>query len=507
MRLQLKVGARLYLGFGIITLLIAALVGFSVVTLRSLGSEENALSNLSAEATTALELRSTVAELDFASVHAMAFGDYENVRTTLDANAPKIRKYLATLTAGATDKAERDNLNSMSANAEKWFVYFNKQFLPAADAKAPLDTLLAMDAKDDPVITAVEDGAQAHVDMTQKQHVMASAKFNSDLASAVLTASGFGGLIALFAIITAVSIARSITLPLRAIASGVSEGAMQTASGSVQVSQGSNEQAAAAEEVSAAVEQMAASIRQNAQNAEQTERIAKGAAEDAESGGAAFDETVRAMRDIAKRIAVIEEIARQTNLLALNAAIEAARAGEHGRGFAVVASEVRKLAERSQKAAGEITSVAGTSVELAESAGEMLKRIVPDIRRTADLVQEISATSAEQDRGAQQVATAVMQLDQVIQTNASAAEEMAAVAEELTSQTDRMIELVGRMKTDRRAATGAPARLPSRVRVAETFVDRNVQDVVPPEARGGKEPVLDLGPEEDQDIDTAFETI
>ena len=161
-------------------------------------------------------------------------------------------------------------------------------------------------------------------------------------------------------------------------------------------------------------------------------------AADAKEGGAAVDRTVQAMKDIAGKINIIEEIARQTNLLALNAAIEAARAGEHGKGFAVVASEVRKLAERSQKAAGEISELSASSVEVAEKAGELLAGILPDINRTAELVQEISAASKEQDTGAEQINKAIQQLDKVIQQNASAAEEMASTAEELSSQAEQL---------------------------------------------------------------------
>ncbi len=225
---------------------------------------------------------------------------------------------------------------------------------------------------------------------------------------------------------------------VRASSDNVAAGAQELSSSSQEMSQGSTEQAAAAEEASSSMEEMSANIRQNADNAMQTEKIAVKSAEDAREGGRAVSEAVSAMKDIAGKISIIEEIARQTNLLALNAAIEAARAGEHGKGFAVVASEVRKLAERSQNAAAEISKLSASSVQVAETAGQMLGKMVPDIQRTAELVQEIAAASREQDTGAEQVNKAIQQLDQVIQQNAAASEEMAATAEELNSQADQL---------------------------------------------------------------------
>jgi|GEM_PF-129540 len=222
----------------------------------------------------------------------------------------------------------------------------------------------------------------------------------------------------------------------------VTSGSLAMSASSQEMSQGASEQAAAAEEASASIEQMSANIRQNAENALQTEKIAVKAAEDTREGGAAVKETVGAMKQIAQKIMIIEEIARQTNLLALNAAIEAARAGDHGKGFAVVAAEVRKLAERSQVAAGEIGGLSTSSVEVAERAGRLLDIIVPNIQKTAELVQEISAASREQDAGAEQISKAIQQLDTVIQQNASASEEIASTAEELSSQSEQLQEMI-----------------------------------------------------------------
>ena len=222
------------------------------------------------------------------------------------------------------------------------------------------------------------------------------------------------------------------------VAEQVASASQQISSGAEQMSQGTTEQSSAAEEVSSSMEQMVANIRQNAENAQQTEKIALKSANDAKQSGQAVTETVTAMKDIAGKISIIEEIARQTNLLALNAAIEAARAGEYGKGFAVVASEVRKLAERSQVAAAEISQLSASSVSIAEKAGEMLTRLVPDIQKTAELVQEISSASNEQNSGAEQINRAIQQLDQVIQQNAGASEEMASTAEEMASQAEQL---------------------------------------------------------------------
>jgi methyl-accepting chemotaxis protein len=183
---------------------------------------------------------------------------------------------------------------------------------------------------------------------------------------------------------------------------------------------------------------MAANIKQNADNAAQTEKIARQSSKDAEASGEAVNRAVNAMRTIAEKISIVQEIARQTDLLALNAAVEAARAGEHGRGFAVVASEVRKLAERSQQAAAEISGLSGETVKVATDAGEMLSKLVPDIRKTAELVAEISAACREQDIGASQINEAIQQLDKVTQQNAGASEEMSATSEELAAQAEEL---------------------------------------------------------------------
>ncbi|MDV4182191.1 methyl-accepting chemotaxis protein [Rhizobium brockwellii] len=241
---------------------------------------------------------------------------------------------------------------------------------------------------------------------------------------------------------------RGVVADALSAADNVSSGSQELSSSSEQVSQGATEQAASAEEASASMEEMAANIKQNADNAAQTEKIARQSAKDAEVSGEAVSRAVDAMRTIAQKIGIVQEIARQTDLLALNAAVEAARAGEHGKGFAVVASEVRKLAERSQSAAAEISSMSSDTVKAAADAGDMLGRLVPDIRKTAELVSEISAACREQDIGASQINEAIQQLDKVTQQNAGASEQMSATSEELASQAEELQTSIAFFKVD-----------------------------------------------------------
>jgi methyl-accepting chemotaxis protein len=252
-----------------------------------------------------------------------------------------------------------------------------------------------------------------------------------------------------------------------AAAHTVSAGSQQLSASSEQVSQGATEQAAAAEQASASMEEMASNIKQNADNAAQTEKIARQSARDAEESGNAVQAAVTAMRTIAEKIVIVQEIARQTDLLALNAAVEAARAGEHGRGFAVVASEVRKLAERSQGAAAEISSMSTHTVTAATQAGEMLTKLVPDIRRTAELVSEISAACREQDIGASQINEAIQQLDQVTQQNAGASEQISSTSDQLAGQAEELQNSIAFFRLD---STGshrtAPVARPAATAVA-----------------------------------------
>ncbi|WP_136513236.1 HAMP domain-containing methyl-accepting chemotaxis protein [Geomonas edaphica] len=278
---------------------------------------------------------------------------------------------------------------------------------------------------------------QYNLSMSDKGSKEAVAIKKSSLILAIVSAAVVIAIVVFVALFIIRSV-RAVVAEVLDAANNVSSGSLQMSQGAEELSQGATEQASAAEEASSSMEEMSANVRQNADNALQTEKIALKTAADAKESGEAVTKTVQAMKEIAGKISIIEEIARQTNLLALNAAIEAARAGEHGKGFAVVASEVRKLAERSQKAAAEISSLSQASVEVADKAGEMLAEMLPNIQKTSELVQEITASCKEQDTGVQQINKAIQQLDQVIQQNASAAEEMASTSEELSTQADQL---------------------------------------------------------------------
>jgi methyl-accepting chemotaxis protein len=282
---------------------------------------------------------------------------------------------------------------------------------------------------------------------------------------------------------------KDVVINVKSATENVSSGSQQMSSSSEEMSQGATEQAANAEEASSSMEQMAANIRQNSDNAQQTDKIAVKAATDAREGGEAVTQAVSAMKEIAGKISIIEEIARQTNLLALNAAIEAARAGEHGKGFAVVAAEISDLSS--------------SSVEVAEKAGEMLVKLVPDIQKTAELVQEINAASNEQNSGADQINKAIQQLDQVIQKNAGSAEEMSSTAEELASQAEQLHETISFFKTGNEEETGQISKAVQSIPHNETKMPQVIEHGTPEnDRRAGV--VLDMGSRQDG-IDDEFE--
>jgi methyl-accepting chemotaxis protein len=300
---------------------------------------------------------------------------------------------------------------------------------------------------------------------------------------------------------------RRVVSEALAAAQNVSSGSQELAASADQLSQGATEQASSTEEASSSMEQMAANVKQNADNASQTEKIARQSSLDAEASGVAVARAVKAMETIAEKITIVQEIARQTDLLALNAAVEAARAGEHGRGFAVVASEVRKLAERSQAAAQEIGTLSIETVKSAQEAGEMLTRLVPDIKRTAELVEEITAASREQDVGSSQINQAIQQLDQVTQQNAAASEQVSSTSEELTSQAEQLQATIAYFKIDEagsavHAIDGAVTKLKAKVATMKTAAAHPAPKAAAHKpkspAAGGKGFALELQAEEDE---------
>jgi methyl-accepting chemotaxis protein len=264
----------------------------------------------------------------------------------------------------------------------------------------------------------------------------------------------------------------------------IASASQQMSSSAQQMSQGSTEQASSAEEVSSSMEEMAANIQQNTDNARETEKMARQAETGIVDSSKASEQAVTAMRDIAEKISIIGEISRQTNILALNAAVEAARAGEHGKGFAVVAAEVRKLAERSQVAAAEIDKLSKFGVSISEEAGKKLAIIVPEIQKTASLVQEIAAASIEQNSGADQVNSAIQQLNQVTQQNAATSEEMATSSEELASQAEQLREIVAYFKIDSRRGYQNTAAAPAKKAQSNTFAQ-----TVAPKPAVAKKPI------------------
>ena len=280
-------------------------------------------------------------------------------------------------------------------------------------------------------------------------------------------------------------------------ARNVASGSTQMASTSEELSQGATEQASSTEEASSAVEQMAANIKQSAENAQITEKIAMKSAEDARESGKAVAEAVQAMQTIADRIMIVQEIARQTDLLALNAAVEAARAGEHGRGFAVVAAEVRKLAERSQTAASEISSLSASTVRTAASAGEMLVGLVPDIEKTSALVTEISTASRELATGSSQINLSIQQLDKVTQENTSAAEELSSSATELANQAEMLAEAMSFFRTGDEGVSRAVV-----AKAAPVEARPVTRAKAAPQTEGGFD--FDLGGASDDDLDGRF---
>jgi methyl-accepting chemotaxis protein len=510
---NVKIGIKLGIGFGGITLLMLGMIGYGVQQLalvdariaeivdRRVPNDELAAEIVLSTTKLRLALRDailsdSVEEVDEHAATAANLG--KNNVTALE----KLDKGLF------TDEGKRLLAEIRAARAE--YVVETQKLFDLARAKKDKEAraLLAgtLRTKADVYASAV-DALEQH---NGKALAASAEDAKAEYAEARQGLIALGSVAALLALIAAVIITRNITIPLREAAdaaqrladgdltvrlasrgtdetgtlltamqgmvtrlvevvSQVSSNAESLASASEEISstsqslsQAASEQAAAAEETSAAIEQMTASISQNSENARVTDGMATKAAKEAVDGGYAVKQTAQAMKQIAQKITIIDDIAYQTNLLALNAAIEAARAGEHGKGFAVVAAEVRKLAERSQVAAQEIGAVASSSVELAERAGKLLDEIVPSIRKTSDLVQEITAASSEQSTGVTQINSAVNQLSTTTQQNAASSEELAATSEQMSMQAAQLQDVMGFFKLDGqiRRAAGPVAKAP-----------------------------------------------
>ena len=448
---RMKIGARLGFGFGVVLLL---LIGIGLSGYFGVGSVSNTTMRMlqgdAAVASQAARARANVLGLRrFEKDLFINMASKEKV----DEYYKKWKEQHEHLTArikdaekAATLQKDKEAIQAMKAELAAYDDGFHKVFTLVLAGKIKT----TQQANDE--ITVYKDQIhrmeQAAQDLATETNQRMEAQ-ETDIQQHTNRTNTIMLVLAVFATILTVVlsylITRGITRVLRevkTVADNVAVASQQMSSSSEELSQGASEQASSVEETTSSMEEMTANIRQNTDNAQQTEKIARKASIDAAESGAAVKVTVAAMKEIAGKISIIEEIARQTNLLALNAAIEAARAGEHGKGFAVVAAEVRKLAERSQMAAGEISKLSASSVQDAEKTGGMLAQLVPNIKKTAELVQEISSASKEQDQGAEQINTSVQQLSTVVQQNASSSEELASTAEELAAQAEQLQNLV-----------------------------------------------------------------
>ncbi len=500
--MKLKISGKLLSAFAFIVALCIVIGAIGILQVRDVVAADGYLFERMAKPLSNLITMAEDFELIRVNVRAYAAVDDEKSRTAASAAIDRL-----TFELGAAETPFKATL--VTEEGEKLFAEYRKNF---ADYAAAAQTIMSLAgagkraeaaALIDGQASQVAAALQTSLDNLVKAKVDLSIQTARDNAAqgarATLLMSLLIVISALFGAIVAVAFSRSISKPidrivvftkaiaegdltrvvhddmlrrgdemgelahsfkemqdsLRRIAGGILSASSQVSAGSGQISttaqemsQGAAEQAASTEEISSSIEEATASIKQNIDNAATTEAIAIKTAKDADEGGKAVEDSVEAMNAIAGRIGIIEEIARQTNLLALNAAIEAARAGEAGKGFAVVASEVRKLAERSQIAAGEITKLSKDSVETAQRAGEIIRAIVPDIKKTATLVQEIAAASKEQGSGIDQINTAMTQLDGVVQQNASASEELAGMSEELSGQAEQLASAIAFFKVD-----------------------------------------------------------
>lgn len=503
---NISIGRRLALGFGLIVLLLVAIGssgywGIEAIThetMKVLGGDAKVVVLAARVKATTLELRrfekDTFLNVGDAQIRNQYVTKWDNQRQ-------KLHEVLADLEKFQLAQEDKTSLKGMQEDLSGYESGFSKVLGQIQEGKlrTPQECNTAiLEYKDE--IHRMEDLA---AELTNR-HAEVMEPLVAEIAKTTTTTMSIFSMVAIFlSIVVTLVISRGITKPIQDVVSvvetisngdltksvvadrndeigrllsamgkmagklnemigevrmgagSVSTAAAQVASSASSVSQGTSEQAAAVEQVTSSVEEMSASITQNAENSRKMEQMARKGAQDAAQSGKAVLDAVTAMKAIADKIVVIEEIAYQTNMLALNAAIEAARAGEHGRGFAVVAGEVRNLAERCRVAAQEIGGLAASNVQIAEHSGNLLAELVPSIQKTADLVQEVAATSGEQSAGVNQINRAISQVGLVTQRNAAGAEELSSTAEELASQAEALQDMISFFRvsalTDHRA--------------------------------------------------------